>query len=76
MTPPKLERPTAVASRVLSIHASPASTGAVILSLPKNTSVVVLGKQGSWTQIEIPAAGAGKPQQGWVWTAYLQNKDS
>ena len=71
---PKVENPTAIASRVLNVHASPASKGAVILSLPKNASVAVLEKRGNWTEIEIPAEGAGKPRQGWVWSAYLQGK--
>ena len=74
LPPPKVERPTAIASRVLNVHASPASKGTVILSLQKNTSVVVLEKRGNWTEIEIAAEGAGKPRQGWVWSAYLQEK--
>jgi len=76
LPPPKSERPTAIVSRVLNVHASPASRGAVILSLLKNASVVVLEKQGNWTKIEIPAEGSSKLQQGWVWSAYLQGKNN
>jgi hypothetical protein len=76
LPPPKSERPTAVASRAMNVHVSPASKGAVILSLQKKTLVVVLGKRGNWTQIAVPAEGAGQPRQGWVWSAYLQDKDN
>jgi uncharacterized protein YgiM (DUF1202 family) len=76
LPPPKVERPTAIASHALNVHASPASKGAVILSLQKNASVAILEKRGNWTRIEVPAEGAGKPQQGWVWSAYLQDKDN
>lgn len=75
LPPPRPVGPTAIASRVLNVHASPALKGAVILSLQKNASVVVMEKQNNWSKIEIPGDGAGKPQQGWVWSAYLQNKD-
>jgi hypothetical protein len=73
--PPRPVRPTALATRVLNVHASPALKGAVILSMRKNASVVVLEKQGNWSKIESPADGGGTPQQGWVWSAYLQSKD-
>ncbi len=75
LSPPMPVRPTAVTSRVLNVRASPALKGAVMLSLLKNASVVVLEKQGNWSKIECPADGAGKPQQGWVWSAYLRSKD-
>jgi hypothetical protein len=75
LPPPRPVRPTAIASRVLNIHASPALKGAVILSVRKNASVVVLEKQGNWSKIESPADGGGKLLQGWVWSAYLQSKD-
>ncbi len=71
---PKVALPTAVADRVLNVRATPATDGAVLSSLPKDVAVTVLGKQGNWTQIEIPAQGAAKPLQGWVWSAYLQAK--
>ncbi|HEY2007928.1 MAG TPA: SH3 domain-containing protein [Rhizomicrobium sp.] len=74
LPPPKIDRPAAIASHALNVHPSPASKGAVIVSLPKNTSVAILEKRGNWTRIEVPAEGAGKPQQGWVWSAYLQEK--
>ena len=76
LPPPKSERPTAIATRVMNVHESPASKGTVILSLLKNASVVVLEKHGNWTEIEIPAGPAGKLRQGWVWSAYLQSKDN
>jgi hypothetical protein len=70
---PEIKPPLMVADRVLNVRATPATTGAVILSLPKNASVAVLGKQGNWTEIEIQAGG--KPQKGWVWSAYLQTQN-
>jgi hypothetical protein len=75
LPPPKSERPTAIASRAMNVHASPGSKGAVIISLQKKASVVVLGKRGNWTEIEVPAKRAGQPWQGWVWSAYLQDND-
>jgi uncharacterized protein YgiM (DUF1202 family) len=72
---PEIKRQMAVADRVLNVRDNPATTGAVIQSLPKDVAVTVLGTQGNWTQIEIPAQGTGKPQQGWVWSAYLQSKN-
>ncbi|MBA2587146.1 MAG: SH3 domain-containing protein [Alphaproteobacteria bacterium] len=75
LPPPTPVRPTAIASRVLKVHASPASKGAVIFSLPKNATVVVLEKQGNWSKIESPADDVGKSQQGWVWSASLLSKD-
>jgi len=76
LPPPKSERPTAIASRAMNVHASPGSKGAVIISLQKKASVVVLGKRGNWTEIEVPAQRAGQPRQGWVWSAYLQDNDN
>jgi len=75
LPPPKSERPTAIASRAMNVHASAASKGVVILSLQRKASVVVLGKRGNWTQIEVPAGVGGQPRQGWVWSAYLQDKN-
>jgi hypothetical protein len=77
LPPPKSERQIAVASRAMNVHASPGSKGAVILSLQKKASVVVRGKRGDWTEIEVPpAGGAGQPRRGWVWSAYLQDRDN
>jgi hypothetical protein len=75
LPPPKSERTTAVASRAMNVHASPGSKGVVVLSLQRKALVVVLGKRGSWTEIEVPAEGVGQPRRGWVWSAYLQDKD-
>jgi len=71
---PQVALPTAIATRVLNVHATPASKGTVLLSLQKNASVVILETQGSWTRVEVPAEAGGKPQQGWVFSAYLHDK--
>jgi hypothetical protein len=73
---PQVSRPTATASRVLNVHASPGSKGEVLFSLPKNTVVVLLETQGNWTRIEAPADGAAKARQGWVYSAYLHDDDN
>jgi hypothetical protein len=73
---PQVSRPTATASRVLNVHASPGSKGEVLFSLPKNTAVVLLETQGNWTRIEAPADGAAKTRQGWVYSAYLHDNDN
>ncbi len=74
--PPQIKRPTAIASRVLNVHDTPALKGTVIFSLPKNASVVVLETHGNWTRVVVPAEAGGKTQQGWVYSAYLQDKDN
>lgn len=73
---PQIKRPTAIASRALNVHDLPALKGTVIFSLPKSTSVVVLETHGNWTRVEVPTEGAGNTQQGWVYSAYLQDKDN
>jgi Bacterial SH3 domain len=73
---PQVSRPTATASRVLNVHASPGSKGEVLFSLPKNTTVVLLETQGNWTRIEAPADGAAKTRQGWVYSTYLRDNDN
>ncbi len=70
---PQVSLPTATATRVLNIHATAELKGTVLFSLPKNTTVTLLEKEGSWTRIEVPADGATKARQGWAWNAYLQD---
>jgi hypothetical protein len=73
---PQVSRPTATASRVLNVHATPGSKGEVLFSLPKNTVVALLETQGNWTRIEAPADDAAKAKQGWVYSAYLHDNDN
>ena len=59
----------------MNVHATAAVKGAVVVTLQKNASVVVLEQQGNWTHVEIPAKdGTAKPQQGWVYSTYLDTK--
>jgi hypothetical protein len=76
LPPTRSERLTAIARRAMNVHASPGSKGVVIISLQKKASVVVLGKRSNWTEIEVPAEGVGQPRRGWVWSAYLQDRDN
>ncbi len=67
-------RPTATVTRSANIRSAPATSGAILVTLPRDAMVVVLKVEGSWTQVEIPAKdAAGKPQQGWVFSTYLKS---
>ena len=73
---PQVSRPTGIASRVLNVRETPATTATVLVSLQKGASVQLLEKQGNWTRIEVPADGPTQARQGWVWSAYLQDKEN
>jgi len=73
--PAAIERPTISVSRSVNVRATPATKAAVLLTLPKGGSLIVLEQSGNWTHVEIPAKVAGaKAQQGWVFTANLAAK--
>jgi len=74
---PAAPRPTATVTRSANIRNAPATTGAILVTLPRDSAVVVLKAEGSWTQVEIPAKDTtSKPQQGWVFSTYLKNPDA
>ena len=67
-------RPTATVTRSANIRSAPATTGTILVTLPRDAMVVVLKVEGNWTQVEIPAKdAAGKSQQGWVFSTYLKS---
>jgi hypothetical protein len=67
-----VQRPTATVAKSVKVRATPVVKGTVVVTLQKGASVVVLEQQGSWTHVEIPAKdAASKPQQGWVYSSYL-----
>ncbi len=71
---PAAPRPTAAVTRSANIRNAPATTGAILVTLPRDSVVVVLKVEGSWTQVEIPANDTtSKPQQGWVFSTYLKS---
>jgi len=73
--PAAIARPTISVSRSVNVRATPATKAAVLLTLPKGGSLIVLEQSGNWTHVEIPAKVAGaKAQQGWVFTANLAAK--
>jgi SH3-like domain-containing protein len=72
---PVVERPTISLGRSVNVRATPATKGAVLLTLPKGGLLIVLEQSGNWTHVEIPAKDAGvKAQQGWVFSANLAGK--
>lgn len=72
---PVVQRPTITVSRSVNVRATPAVKGAVLLTLPKGGSLIVLEQSGSWTHVEIPAKdAAGKAEQGWVFSTSLASK--
>jgi hypothetical protein len=73
--PQPVQRPTATVVKSVNVHATAAVKGAVVVTLQKNASVVVLEQQGNWTHVEIPAKDStATPQQGWVYSTYLNAK--
>ena len=67
-----VQRPTATVAKSAKLRTTPAVKGTAVVTLPKGASVVVLEQQGSWTHVEVPAKdAASKPQQGWVYSSYL-----
>ena len=73
---PPVQRPTATVSKSVKVRATPALKGTMVVTLQKGASVVVLEQQGSWTHVEVPAKdAAGKPQQGWIYSSYLDAAD-
>ncbi|HJS46310.1 MAG TPA: SH3 domain-containing protein, partial [Rhizomicrobium sp.] len=69
---PALPPPTATVARTANVRDTPATTGAVLVTLPRDAVVIVLKTNGNWTQVEVPATG-GKPQQGWMFNTYLKS---
>ncbi|HET7084589.1 MAG TPA: SH3 domain-containing protein [Rhizomicrobium sp.] len=70
---PVVQRPSITVSRAIKLHATPATKGTVVLSLPKGGTLTVLEQSGAWTKVEVPAKD-GKPQQGWVYSSSLASK--
>jgi hypothetical protein len=72
---PVAEHPAIIVSRSVNVRTTPATKGAVLLTLPKGGSLIVLEQSGNWTHVEIPAKdAAAKAQQGWVFSANLSAK--
>jgi len=71
---PVAPRPTTTVTRAANIRDTPAVKGTILVTLPRDSVVVVLQTNGNWTQVEIPAKDAtSKPQQGWVFNTYLKS---
>jgi uncharacterized protein YgiM (DUF1202 family) len=59
------------------VRATAAAKATVVVTLQKGASLIVLEQQGNWTHVEVPAPdGAGKAQQGWVYSSYLETADA
>ena len=73
---PVAPRPTATVTRAANVRDTPATTGGIIVTLPRDSVVVVLKANGNWTQVEVAAKDTtSKPQQGWVFSTYLKSGD-
>jgi len=70
---PVVQRPTATVAKAVNVRATPAVKGAVVVTLQKGASVIILEQPGNWTHVEVPAK-TGKAQQGWVYSTYLESK--
>lgn len=53
------------------VHSSPKNKSQVIETLPSNTSVLVIGKQGKWAHINFTSLEDGLPDTGWCLKKYL-----
>ena len=70
--PPVAARKTATVNHAANMRATPGSKGAVTMTLPKGTAVTIVEQRGNWTLVEIaPKTATDKPQQGFVFGAYL-----
>ena len=72
---PVVERPSMIVSRSVNVRTTPATKAAVLLTVPKGGSLIVLEQNGNWTHVEVPAKDpSAKAQQGWVFSANLTTK--
>jgi hypothetical protein len=72
-TPPVAKPRTATVNHAVNLRATPATKGAVVLTLQRGAPVSVLERRGNWTLVEVPAK-TGKPLQGFVFGSYLTDQ--
>ena len=53
----------------VNMRSSPARSGSIVMQVPLETVVDVLGEDGSWSKIREPGG-----KTGWMMSAYLQRK--
>lgn len=65
--------PPAFVSRGVNVRSGPSTGEAIVLTLPRGAKVTTLERRGNWTLIRWTGTPGATPQQGWVYSTFLES---